>query len=78
MRRGRIIREQHTYKVRIPAGIKDGRKIRIRELGGPGKHGGAPQDLYVTVHVDRRSTPRYGPASRAAAMPYPSAHRPYH
>jgi serine/threonine-protein kinase len=48
---GRIIREQHTCKVRIPAGIRDGQKVRIRELGGPGKHGGAPGDLYVTVHV---------------------------
>jgi serine/threonine-protein kinase len=48
---GRIIREQHTYKVRIPAGIRDGQKVRIRELGGPGKNGGAPGDMYVTVHV---------------------------
>lgn len=48
---GRLIQEQHTYKVRIPAGIRDGQKVRIRELGGPGKHGGAPGDLYVTVHV---------------------------
>ncbi|WP_406491636.1 hypothetical protein OG936_00215 [Streptomyces sp. NBC_00846] len=48
---GRVVREQQTYKVRIPAGIRDGQKVRIRELGGPGKHGGAPGDLYVTVHV---------------------------
>lgn len=48
---GRIVREQHTYKVRIPAGLKDGQEVRIRELGGPGKNGGAPGDLYVTVHV---------------------------
>lgn len=48
---GWIVREQHTYKVRIPAGIRDGQEVRIRELGGPGKHGGAPGDLYVTVHV---------------------------
>ncbi|MER6146085.1 DnaJ C-terminal domain-containing protein [Streptomyces sparsogenes] len=48
---GRVIREQRTCKVRIPAGIRDGQKVRIRELGGPGKHGGAPGDLYVTVHI---------------------------
>lgn len=49
--KGRVVREQHTYKVRIPAGIRDGQKARIRELGGLGKHGGAPGDLYATVHV---------------------------
>ncbi|MFC8834850.1 protein kinase [Streptomyces griseoincarnatus] len=48
---GRIVCEQHTYKVRIPAGLKDGQEVRIRELGGPGKNGGAPGDMYVTVHV---------------------------
>ncbi|MER6187753.1 protein kinase [Streptomyces sp. NPDC001652] len=48
---GWIVREQHTHKVRIPAGIKDGQQVRIRELGGPGTHGGAPGDLYATVHI---------------------------
>ncbi|MFD3945530.1 DnaJ C-terminal domain-containing protein [Streptomyces sp. NPDC058579] len=49
---GRITREQqHTYKIRVPAGVKDGQGVRIRELGGPGQHGGAPADLYVIVHV---------------------------
>ncbi|MET8945675.1 DnaJ C-terminal domain-containing protein [Streptomyces sp. NPDC004542] len=47
----RLTREQHTYKVRIPAGVRGGQEVRIRELGGPGKHGGAPGDLSVTVHI---------------------------
>ncbi|MFJ3728553.1 protein kinase [Streptomyces sp. NPDC090045] len=50
---GQVIHERHTYKIRLPAGLRDGQKIRLRELGGPGKHGGAPGDLYVTVHIDR-------------------------
>ncbi|GHD52352.1 DnaJ C-terminal domain-containing protein [Streptomyces galbus] len=48
---GRAVREQHTYKVRIPAGLKDGQEVRIRELGSPGNNGGAPGDMYVTVHI---------------------------
>ncbi|MFG2629951.1 DnaJ C-terminal domain-containing protein [Streptomyces sp. NPDC048473] len=48
---GRVIREQHTHKVRIPVGIKNGQKVRLRELGGPGQHGGAPGDMYLKVHV---------------------------
>jgi len=60
---GRVVREQHTYKVRIPAGIRDGQEVRIRELGGLGKHGGAAGDLYVTVHVADRSAARYSARS---------------
>ncbi|MEU5583073.1 protein kinase [Streptomyces huasconensis] len=45
------LRKRRTLKVRIPAGIRNGQKIRLREKGAPGKDGGAPGDLYVTVHV---------------------------
>ncbi|WUC92086.1 hypothetical protein OHQ35_37610 (plasmid) [Streptomyces anulatus] len=31
--------------------MRDGQEVRLRELGGPGKHCGAPGDMYVTVHV---------------------------
>ncbi|MFK4070561.1 DnaJ C-terminal domain-containing protein [Streptomyces sp. NPDC029674] len=40
-----------TVKVRIPSGVKDGQKIRLRELGAPGKHGGVRGALYITVHI---------------------------
>ncbi|GAA2199304.1 DnaJ C-terminal domain-containing protein [Sinomonas flava] len=35
--------------VRIPAGIRDGQKVRVRGKGGPGSGGAG--DLMVTVHV---------------------------
>ncbi|MFJ9590998.1 DnaJ C-terminal domain-containing protein [Streptomyces acidicola] len=48
---GRVIRDQGSKQVRIPAGIRAGQKVRIKEHGVPGKHGGVPGDMYVTVHI---------------------------
>lgn len=41
-----------TIKVKIPNGIDDGEKIRLRGLGGQGAAGGPAGDLIVTVNVN--------------------------
>jgi molecular chaperone DnaJ len=38
-------------KVKIPAGVQGGQRIRVAGRGAPGLNGGPPGDLYVVVHV---------------------------
>jgi molecular chaperone DnaJ len=45
-------------KVRIPAGVTDGQRIRVKGRGAAGANGGPPGDLYVVVHV--RPHPWFG------------------
>jgi molecular chaperone DnaJ len=47
-----------SMQVRIPAGVTDGQRIRIKGKGGAGENSGAAGDLYVLVHV--RTHPVFG------------------
>jgi molecular chaperone DnaJ len=38
-------------RVRIPPGVEDGQRIRVKARGGPGRNNGPPGDLYVVVRV---------------------------
>lgn len=42
---------RETVKVKVPAGIGDGQKIRLAGKGHPGTSGGEPGDLYIKLSV---------------------------
>jgi molecular chaperone DnaJ len=44
-------RVQKTFQVKIPAGSKDGTKIRLKGRGEQGRNGGPAGDLYVVARV---------------------------
>lgn len=57
--KGHGIEVRHRdVKVRIPAGVDDGQRIRVKGRGGAGANGGPAGDLYVIVHV--RPHPVFG------------------
>ncbi len=48
-----VTRRTRQVKVRIPPGVEDGQRIRVKGRGAPGRANGPPGDLYVVVHVGK-------------------------
>jgi molecular chaperone DnaJ len=58
-----------SIKVRIPAGVEDGQRIRLPGKGGPGANGGPAGDLYVVVLVNEH--PVFGRDGRHLTLDLP-------
>jgi molecular chaperone DnaJ len=48
--KGRV-NKRRTIKVKVPAGVEDGMRLRVAAEGGSGLRGGLPGDLYVFLNV---------------------------
>ena len=62
-------RKVRSVKVRIPAGVEDGQRIRVKGRGRARTGHGAPGDLYVVVHVGKH--PVFGRNGRNLTLTVP-------
>ena len=60
---------QRKVKVRIPAGVEGGQRIRVKGRGEPGENGGPAGDLFVVVHVAHH--PLFGRKGRNLTLKAP-------
>jgi molecular chaperone DnaJ len=58
-----------SIKVRIPSGVEDGQRIRVKGRGSPGQGMAPPGDLYVNVHVGKH--PVFGRSGRNLTITVP-------
>jgi len=62
-------RRTRTVKVRIPAGVEDGQRIRVKGRGVAGQGVAPAGDLYVVVHVSTH--PKFGRRGRNLTLTVP-------
>lgn len=60
-----------TLNVRIPAGVTQGRQIRLAGQGSPGRGGGPAGDLYL--EIDLKAHPHFTPEGRDIQLRLPIA-----
>lgn len=49
-------RKSSTITIKIPRGVHDNQKLRLKGKGMPGENGGADGDLYISIHVKDHPT----------------------
>jgi curved DNA-binding protein len=49
-----------NLKIKIPAGVKEGQRIRLKGMGDAGKGGGQPGDMYLEVRFNTNPLGRLG------------------
>jgi curved DNA-binding protein len=69
--RRRIALDGRDYEVNIPAGVRDGQRIRLAGEGAPGAGGGPSGDLFLRVRV--RPDPRFRLEGRDLSTDLPIA-----
>ncbi|MCX8043479.1 MAG: DnaJ domain-containing protein [Desulfobacterota bacterium] len=67
-------------RIRIPAGIETGTRLKVQGLGMRGEYGGKSGDFFVVVHVEEHPFFRRDGIDLycAVPVPYPKAHRGAH
>ncbi len=52
-----VTQETKTLELKIPPGVRDTQKVRLKGMGMPGINGGSPGDMYLVIHI--KDNPRF-------------------